>query len=234
MGRNTTNDREILLTADGRGAVEKAAALDRIVTAELGTLRSRLSAIEASASAAVLAYGAHAHAQLRELFNESRHDATLKALDVLAEAMSKLDIALQAAPAALRVEADRIHADRVRLADELRPLREAMGTQAAADVLAERRRQVEQEGWTHEHDEGHPFGELAEAAACYAAACADPEGSDVPLGRLGVHWPWLACWWKPSKDPRRNLVKAGALILAEIERLDRCRLSDAPQGEVQP
>lgn len=57
--------------------------------------QARLSAIEAAASAAVLAYGAHAHAQLRELFNESRHDATLKALDVLAEAMSNLDIALQ-------------------------------------------------------------------------------------------------------------------------------------------
>lgn len=34
------------------------------------------------------------------------------------------------------------------------------------------------------------------------------------------NWPWNAEWWKPS-DRRRNLVKAAALILAEIERLDR-------------
>ena len=63
-------------------------------------LRVELSDLRAAASAAVLAYGAHAHAQLRELFDESRADATLKALDMLAEAMSNLDIALQAAPVA--------------------------------------------------------------------------------------------------------------------------------------
>lgn len=34
------------------------------------------------------------------------------------------------------------------------------------------------------------------------------------------HWPWSREWWKP-KNPRRDLVKAGALIVAEIERLDR-------------
>lgn len=33
-------------------------------------------------------------------------------------------------------------------------------------------------------------------------------------------WPWDASWWKPNAR-RRNLVKAGALILAEIERIDR-------------
>ncbi|MNY70647.1 hypothetical protein D3C86_2088230 [compost metagenome] len=35
------------------------------------------------------------------------------------------------------------------------------------------------------------------------------------------NWPWSEDWWKPSPEPRRNLVKAGALILADIERLDR-------------
>lgn len=35
-------------------------------------------------------------------------------------------------------------------------------------------------------------------------------------------WPftWWLDWWKPTTY-RRDLVKAGALILAEIERLDR-------------
>lgn len=32
-------------------------------------------------------------------------------------------------------------------------------------------------------------------------------------------WPWDPSWWKPSPDPIRNLVKAGALIAAEIDRL---------------
>lgn len=36
-------------------------------------------------------------------------------------------------------------------------------------------------------------------------------------------WPWHSSWWKPSDDPIRNLVKAGALIAAEIDRLQRQR-----------
>ena len=31
-------------------------------------------------------------------------------------------------------------------------------------------------------------------------------------------WPWPPEFWKPSDDPVRNLVKAGALIAAEIDR----------------
>lgn len=34
-------------------------------------------------------------------------------------------------------------------------------------------------------------------------------------------WPWDVRWWKPSPDPERNLVKAGALIAAELDRLAR-------------
>ena len=34
-------------------------------------------------------------------------------------------------------------------------------------------------------------------------------------------WPFTLAWWKPVQDNRRNLIKAGALILAELERLDR-------------
>lgn len=41
-------------------------------------------------------------------------------------------------------------------------------TQAALDVLAERRRQIEAEGWTPEHDDEHSNGELSDAAGCYA------------------------------------------------------------------
>lgn len=87
---------------------------------------------------------------------------------------------------------------------------------AAQDVIAERRRQIESEGWTPEHDDKHLPGELALAGACYAAWDFPGIGDDFQKSA----WPWSKEWWKP-KVRRKNLVKAGALILAEIERLDR-------------
>lgn len=93
-------------------------------------------------------------------------------------------------------------------------------SQAARDVLAERRRQIEAEGWTPEHDDGHPPGELSSAAESYAAAASEQLcGWDGPL-RAPQAWPWERDSWKPE-GCRQNLVKAGALILAELERLDR-------------
>lgn len=78
-------------------------------------------------------------------------------------------------------------------------------------VLAERRRQVEAEGWTATHDDQHRSGELAVAAVCYAIYI---DSEPPPM------WPFDPTWWRPAGD-RRNLVKAAALLLAEIERLDR-------------
>jgi hypothetical protein len=99
---------------------------------------------------------------------------------------------------------------------------------AARDVLAERRRQVEVEGWAPEHDDEHSCGELAMAASCYANPAPSiekfPSGATAPEG-----WPWPALWWKPG-DRRRGLVKAGALILAEIERLDRAAAAIGEKG----
>lgn len=47
-------------------------------------------------------------------------------------------------------------------------------------------------------------------------------------------WPWEAHWWKCS-HPRRALVKAAALILAEIERYDRkMAKEDALHGNKTP
>lgn len=99
-------------------------------------------------------------------------------------------------------------------------LREAL-EQAAADVLAERERQKSVEGWTPEHDAEHNSGDMAMAAACYAISGAYPGGFRAVISRL---WPWDLGWWKP-KSPRRDLVRSGALILAEIERLDRAALT---------
>jgi len=92
-------------------------------------------------------------------------------------------------------------------------LREATGADALADVAVERQRQIEQEGWSAEHDDEHGNDELACAAACYAIASKFP-------GYAEKMWPWDEEWWKPTDD-RRNLVKAAALLIAEIERLDR-------------
>lgn len=88
---------------------------------------------------------------------------------------------------------------------------------AALDVLLERQRQIEQEGWTPEHDDRHGQGEMASAAAAYAVASIAPGEFQDCHPSL---WPWDFIWWKSSAR-RRMLVKAGALILAEIERLDR-------------
>ncbi|MBX6335206.1 hypothetical protein ISD63_01005 [Pseudomonas aeruginosa] len=84
--------------------------------------------------------------------------------------------------------------------------------QAWLDVLAERRRQITAEGWTPEHDDLYCAAELPRAAAAYILSGANDEAPAI--------WPFLAKWWKP-RDARANYVRAGALILAEIERLDR-------------
>ncbi|MBB1630262.1 hypothetical protein [Cupriavidus sp. UME77] len=95
------------------------------------------------------------------------------------------------------------------------------GTDAARDLLAERRRQVTAEGWTPEHDDQHDDSEMALAASWYAASpFIRYELDEKGLG----FWPWAQEWWKPG-DRRRDLVKAGALILAEIERLDRAAIA---------
>lgn len=111
-----------------------------------------------------------------------------------------------------------------------------------SEVYAERRRQVAEEGFDAAHDDASDPGAHERAAACYAYAAAQPEhltpfvetASKLPrTGRLGwfvrdmlvTMWPWAAHWWKPQTDradwKRRCLVKACALGLAAIERIDR-------------
>lgn len=102
--------------------------------------------------------------------------------------------------------------------------------QAWLDVQAERRRQVEAEGWTPEHDDEHADGQMAQAAGCYALHAGGID-TDWPGGiRNGsaLFWPCDKDWWKPTTT-RRDLVKACALALAEIERLDRAGISQNPQ-----
>jgi hypothetical protein len=108
---------------------------------------------------------------------------------------------------------------------------EYQGLDAARDVLAERQRQISAEGWTPEHDDEHDDGRMAIAAAYYAMHGIKGWGR--------VIWPWDKKWLKP-KDRRSNLIRASALILAEIERIDRAALkgeqpvepSGSERGEV--
>lgn len=90
-------------------------------------------------------------------------------------------------------------------------------TAAARDVLVERNRQIAVERRGATSDDQYTEGELPEAAVAYAVSAA---GWD--LDTAAYYWPssWAACWFKPT-TPRRDLVRAAALILAEIERIDR-------------
>lgn len=80
-------------------------------------------------------------------------------------------------------------------------------------IYAERMRQMILEGFSAAHDAKHTDGELIAAAVGYLAAAAG-NPADPPC-----IWPWTEEWWKPEREnPTRALVKAGALIAAEIDR----------------
>jgi len=82
-------------------------------------------------------------------------------------------------------------------------------------ISDERKRQIEVEGWTSQHDDQQTVFELSRAACAYLN---NSRTDDVKR-----FWPWDWKWWKPSEDRIRNLVKAGALIAAEIDRLQRAQ-----------
>lgn len=104
-------------------------------------------------------------------------------------------------------------------------------TPTGADLIAqERQRQVDSEGWSSQHDDMHDEGDLAMAAACYAATQTIYTRRDLthegsvrhPVVTFAEAWPWEIRWDKRDKHDRiRQLVIAGALIAAEIDRLQR-------------
>ena len=109
------------------------------------------------------------------------------------------------------------------------------------EIAAERERQVAVEKFDEAHDDAHVDGELAAAAACYATHAA----VFARLGRAGMSvariiseainagaprsWPWHPSWWKP-RTQRSSLIRAAALLVAELERIDRI----APQNRSVP
>lgn len=112
------------------------------------------------------------------------------------------------------------------------PYEEGFAVTGAERIAAERKRQVEEEGYTVEHDQSMPYedGALVKAALCYATP--QNKRGMVRTFSGGVQqdapalWPWVPETWKgsrslePSVDERvRELEKAGALLAAEIDRL---------------
>lgn len=117
------------------------------------------------------------------------------------------------------------------LTDQIKETRALLETQrptwsvGVRDLLTERRRQVREEGYTPERDDTYTRGQLAEAASAYAFWADTRGGSpDAHIAYLKTKppglWPWGPEHWKPASQ-RLMLIKAGALILAELDRLDR-------------
>ncbi len=82
-------------------------------------------------------------------------------------------------------------------------------------IKAERERQIRQEGWTDRHDNGHPAGELEAAGEYY-----------IHQGVTPRPWPWK----NPPKlkDRRSNYIRGGALLMAEVDRIDRIHIMRPP------
>lgn len=91
-------------------------------------------------------------------------------------------------------------------------------------IKAERQRQIDDEGWSAAHDDEHDEAELIKAGILYYAHAMRSLRSQPPLSLrhdgAPVGWPWDARWWKPN-GPIRDLERAGALVLAERDRLKR-------------
>jgi len=97
---------------------------------------------------------------------------------------------------------------------------------ASAAIDAERDRQLTEEKWDEEHDDQHQDGSLWKAALFYVNTALKPQ---IWAYMNFKSWPWGPEWYKPWRklsataeiDKERCLIKAGALILAEQDRLDR-------------
>lgn len=98
-----------------------------------------------------------------------------------------------------------------------------LGTGVKA-IAAERERQLQAEGFTRDGDQQYRHGELARAATAYVQLAAMDLAAGGTRDHIAWHgpaavWPWAPEWWKPV-DARRDLVRAGALIAAQIDLID--------------
>lgn len=87
-------------------------------------------------------------------------------------------------------------------------------SRAMTAIILERQRQIDVERFDHAHDDAHDKGDLALAGAAYAVAAVHPDVNPP------AWFPFERGWWKPDGF-RHDLIRSGALILAELERFDR-------------
>jgi hypothetical protein len=109
---------------------------------------------------------------------------------------------------------------------DLTPILRGSGIQL---INAEREDQIQNKGWTPEHDDSHEIGELREAAAAYLLLA--EQGAELMHGQEAYRqaarrnaidmWPWDVASFRPDSPRVECLVKAGALIAAEIDRINR-------------
>ena len=103
----------------------------------------------------------------------------------------------------------------------------------AERIRYERWRQLVLKGFSFGYDDRHVDGELAMAALAYVNAglisqCRPNTSVVLSLPNNAFGWPRGRSEWKPSDDPIENLVRAGALIAAEIDRLLRLEHATLP------
>lgn len=101
---------------------------------------------------------------------------------------------------------------------------------AIKDVIAERYRQIHDERFDADHDDKYEQEEMNLAAIVYGMPelIRNFKLGGIPLWK--TFWPWDESWFKP-KNRKRDLTKAAALLIAEIERIDRRNL---PQKQLKP
>jgi len=85
-------------------------------------------------------------------------------------------------------------------------------------ISDERERQIKVEGWTAEHDSQHETEEFIKAALSYLMVNVESKFVDHKYMALLGWWPWDKEFFKP-KDIKSDLVRAGALIAAALDRL---------------
>jgi hypothetical protein len=94
-----------------------------------------------------------------------------------------------------------------------------MSNKALKLIIEERIRQTLVEGYTLAHDDEHTDGQLAMLAAAYALSSRGVKHYDEALQEVASVLNFSDWFDKfKSQDPIHDLVRAGALILAELER----------------
>ncbi len=181
---------------------------------------------------------AHSHAQivawllplvapvapaLRDAAHHNTVDERLEALQAAAQCGLEGMVAVEAAMTAIRLAPG-----------------EAPPALTGVQLIAEeRQRQIDAKGFTPDVDiksylPKHKRGELALAAIAYAdnaanALCHEVFEEDY-LEIAGI-WPWHPTSWNP-KNPRTDLIKAGALIAAQIDLMEALEAQKAKDGAV--